>query len=128
MAYRILIIDDSAVTRKVLAKTIGMVGLPVETILEASNGEEALRLLREQDVDLILADLNMPAVGGTDLAARLRADPRTRAIPLIIVSAEASAQRIQELSRLGVRQYIHKPFTPEQIRQTLLEVVAAPHA
>ncbi len=123
MGYQILIIDDSAVTRAVLKKTIGMTGVEVDEIIEASNGQEALQLLSDGNADLIMADLNMPRMNGMELAERLFNDSTLKHIPMVVISTEASAARIEELQHLGIKGYIHKPFTPEAIRKILVDTL-----
>ena len=124
MAITIMIVDDSAVTRAVLKKTISMAGLPVEEILQAGNGRQALETLAEHKVDLIFADLNMPEMSGFEMAQRVLSETEPDKRPVIVVvSTEASSVRVEELKELGVMGYVHKPFTPEQIRDVLLEVM-----
>ena len=123
MAYRILIVDDSSVTRKVLKKTIGMINLPVEEIIEAGNGLEGLDVLSEQSVDMVLADINMPEMNGMEMAAAILANPATEGVPVVIISTHAEDVRINELRSQGVKAYIHKPFTAETIRDVFIEVL-----
>jgi two-component system chemotaxis response regulator CheY len=123
MAYKILIVDDSAVTRMVLKKTIGMIDVPVQEIFEAGNGLEALELLSEHSVDLILADINMPEMNGMEMAAAVLANPATADIPVAIISTHTEDARINELRSQGVKAYIHKPFTAETIRDVLSEIL-----
>ena len=123
MAYKILIVDDSAVTRMVLKKTIGMIDVPVQEIFEAGNGLEALELLSEHSVDLILADINMPEMNGMEMAAAVLANPATADIPVVIISTHTKDARINELRNQGVKAYIHKPFTAETIRDVLSEIL-----
>ena len=123
MAYRILIVDDSSVTRKVLKKTIGMIDLPVEEIVEASNGLEGLDMLSEHSVDVVLADINMPEMNGMEMAAAILANPVTEGVPVVIISTHAEDVRINELRSQGVKAYLHKPFTAETIRDVLNEVL-----
>ena len=125
MGYRILIVDDSSVTRAVLKKTIGMVDdVPVEEIFEADNGTEALALLSHQQVDLIFADLNMPEMDGMELTTHIFTQmPGATAPAIIVVTTEASSARVARLLAKGVKGYVHKPFTPESIRDALLDVL-----
>ena len=123
MAYSILIVDDSAVTRMVLKKTIGMTDVPVQEILEAGNGHEALDLLSDHSVDLILADINMPGMNGMEMAAAILANPATADVPVVIISTHTEDVRINELRSQGVKAYIHKPFTAETIRDVLSEIL-----
>lgn len=118
-APNILVVDDSATTRAVVRRTIGLAGTPVGQVLEAENGLEALAVIREWRVDLVLLDLHMPGMGGVELAGALRANPATRDIPVVVVSAEPCAGRIEQLKAGGVRGYIRKPFRPEQVRDVI---------
>jgi len=123
MAYKILIVDDSAVTRMVLKKTIGMIGIPVQEIIEAGNGNEGLDVLSEHSVDLVLADINMPEINGMEMAAAVLANPATADIPVVIISTHTEDARINELRSQGIKAYIHKPFTAETIRDVLSEIL-----
>jgi len=123
MGYRILIVDDSEVVRKVVRKSISMSGLSVAEIFEAGNGREALELLRKEWVDIVLADLNMPEMNGVELIDQMSKDSLLVSIPVIIVSSEHSEQRIEELRKRGIRAYIKKPFRPEKFRDVVSEVL-----
>ena len=123
MAYKILIVDDSSIVRSVLKKTIGMAEVPTEEIFEAGDGNEALELLKQQQIDLILADLNMPGMNGSEMIEHILADEKTCHIPVVVISTEASTTRIDQLQARGVRKYLHKPFTPEVVRDVLFDVL-----
>lgn len=127
MAYRILIVDDSAVARAVLKKTIGMLDLPVAEIREAGNGKEALALIEAGPVDVILADINMPEMNGVEMTGQILGDQADEHAPaIVVITTERNDRRIQELRQRGVKGYVHKPFTPEQIRDTLFDVLGCP--
>ncbi len=126
MAFNILIVDDSAVTRMVLKKTIAMIDIKIDEIIEAGNGQEALDLLCDHNVDLVLADLNMPEMNGMEMTAAILGNKATSDIPVIIISTHACDDRINELRSQGVKNYIHKPFTPEMIRDALQKVIEIP--
>ena len=125
MSYTILIVDDSAVTRSVLRKTIGMADVPVKEIVEAPDGREALERLKEQSFDLILTDLNMPIMNGREMASQVLANEKTCHIPILVISTESSQTRIDELVKYGIKGYIHKPFSPEKVRDELLRVLTS---
>ncbi len=125
MGYTILIVDDSSVTRAVLKRTIQMTGVDVADFFEACNGSEALTILADNSIDLIMADLNMPQMNGLEMMEKIFANDSTASIPIIVVSTEASMARIKFLKEKGVRGYVHKPFTPESIREVLEEVLGA---
>ena len=71
MAYNVLIVDDSSVTRKAIKRIIEMVDLDVGRILEAENGVAALKLLDQETIGLVLADLNMPEMGGQEMVKKI---------------------------------------------------------
>lgn len=122
MEYTILIVDDSATTRAIIKRTIKVAGLPVKP-LEASNGMDALRLLAAEHVDLVLADLHMPEMDGIEMARRVLATENTKSIPIVVVSAEPSAEKLEQLKVEGVRGYLRKPFTPESLRNVVCEML-----
>jgi two-component system chemotaxis response regulator CheY len=123
MALNVLIVDDSALTRKAIKRIIGMIDLETDEVLEAENGEEALKILEESQVDLVLADLNMPVMSGMELIYHMRGKEATKSIPVIIVSTESSATRVEKLLADGVKDYLHKPFTPEKLRDVLARTI-----
>jgi two-component system chemotaxis response regulator CheY len=116
MAYNILIVDDSATVRAVLSRIVRLCGLDLGVLHEAANGKEALEVLEEHWVDLVLADINMPVMNGLELVERMQADGLLETIPVVIVSTEGSQTRVKDLRARGVRGYVRKPFTPEHLR------------
>jgi two-component system chemotaxis response regulator CheY len=122
MALRLLIADDSLTTRRVVRRALDLARMQVE-ITEAENGEVAWTLLGSQSFDVVLTDVHMPELNGIELIERMRADERLRSIPVIVVTSEAGFGRVAMLSRLGVRGYLRKPFTPEKVRDVLRDVV-----
>ncbi|MCL4693940.1 MAG: response regulator [Candidatus Hydrogenedentes bacterium] len=127
MALNILVVDDSETVRSIILKTLTLSGLELNDPLQASNGKEALALLRDNWVDLVLTDINMPDMGGVELIEHMKKDEVLKTIPVVVVSTEGSATRIEELKEKGVRAYIRKPFTPEKIREVLDEVLGTGH-
>jgi two-component system chemotaxis response regulator CheY len=121
LQFNILIVDDSAVMRAMILKTLRLTGLPLGDVHQAANGAEGFACARTNWVDLILADINMPVMTGVEMIEKLRETPETRDIPIIVVSTESSDTRIQWLAERGVA-FVHKPFTPERLRETVLSV------
>lgn len=128
MALNILIVDDSPVMRSFIRKAISLTGLDVGDCYEAGNGEDALRSLAGQWVDLILTDINMPEMNGEELIARLEADDLLRSIPVIVVSTDATQGRVERLMTMGARGYVTKPFLPETLRDEVEKVLGIAHA
>jgi two-component system chemotaxis response regulator CheY len=123
MSYDILITDDSAIVRSVVRKVIALAGVDVGQVHEAANGKEALEVLHGTHVDLVLADVNMPTMSGVELVQRMRAVPALASVPVVAISSDHGAARIEELRRSGVNAYVTKPFRPEQLRGVLREVL-----
>lgn len=124
MALNILIVDDSALTRKAIKRIIGMLDLEIGEVFEAEDGLDALdKMNGPHQIDFVLADLNMPRMDGIEMIYRMRDNEATQSIPVAIVSTESSTTRIDKLLADGATDYLHKPFTPEQIRDLLLRTV-----
>ncbi len=123
MSREVLIVDDSATTRKMITRAMKMAGLRFGEVLEASNGIEALACLGDRSVCVMLADINMPAMNGIQLLKRMKQDPRLREIPVVIVSTEGSEERVQEIAAVGAYAFVRKPFQPEQIRDVLMPLL-----
>lgn len=123
MGYTIMVVDDSETIRAVLERTLRMTKLPLEDIIQAANGRDALEKLKDAWVDIVLSDINMPECDGVQLVDAMNADAALRDIPVVIVSTEGSVTRIEELKRKGVQAYLRKPFTPEAIRDVIVETL-----
>ncbi len=124
MAFNILVADDSETMRAVVKKTVEMSGVPIGEFHEAANGKEALAILENNWIDVILSDINMPEMGGMELLRTVSASEDYKRIPLIFITTESSEARMEEAKSLGVAGYIKKPFVPETIKAILYEVLA----
>jgi len=127
MALNILIVDDSPVMRVFLRKVVQLTGLAVGEYCEVGDGEAALKLLHEQWVDLVLTDINMPRMNGEELVRQLELDEMLRDIPVIVVSTDASPERISRMMKLGAKGYISKPFVPETLRDEVEKILGVQH-
>ncbi len=123
MAANILVVDDSAVMRQMIKRTMLLAGLDVDQIYEASNGIEGFARLSEFQVAAVVLDINMPVMNGVQFLKRMHDDPRLCDVPVIIASTEGSETRIHELLENGARAFVRKPFRPEQIRDVLAPLV-----
>lgn len=121
MSLNILIVDDSKVMRKVILKTIGISGLPLGEVSEASNGREGLEILGKKQIDLVMVDINMPVMNGEEMIEEMSSNPATSKIPVAVISTEGSDTRISKLLGKGVV-FIHKPFTPEIFRDSIIKL------
>ena len=123
MAINILVVDDSIVTRMMIARTLRLTRLPIGSLYEAENGREGIRQLMTNAVDVMIADLNMPIMTGLEMLDTKNKDNYLKSIPVIVVSTEGSSARMAELEALGVDTFIRKPFTPEDIRDAIIKVL-----
>ena len=123
---RILIVDDSSVMRKIIERSLRQAGLDLGDVVEAGNGVEALAAVRQSPFDLILSDINMPAMDGIEFLRQLVTVESSRGTPVIMVTTEGSESRVVEALSIGAKGYIRKPFTTDQIKERvspLLEVL-----
>jgi two-component system chemotaxis response regulator CheY len=123
MAYNVLVVDDSRTTRKAVSKAIRLSGLEVQEIFEAEDGHLALDCLKDNSIDIMLTDLNMPEMSGLELVRRMAAEESLKDIPVIVISSEGCASIIDALKAGGVKNYIRKPFTPELIAEAITKAV-----
>ena len=128
MAYRVLIVDDSPAMRAFVRRVMQLSGFELAACFEAANGQEALDLLQTEWVDAILTDINMPGLDGEEFLRRISADELLRSIPVIVVSTDATRNRIERLLAIGARGYVTKPFLPETLRARLEETLGVQSA
>ncbi|HIF95253.1 MAG TPA: response regulator [Myxococcales bacterium] len=122
----ILIVEDSATMRSLLASSLEELESAVK-IVEAESGFEALRILPRESFDLIVTDINMPDINGLELVSFIRRNEKYADIPLVIVSTEGSDRDREKGLRLGADAYMVKPFDPEMLRQVVLDLLAGRH-
>ena len=125
MAYNVLIVDDSAIVRAVVRKTLSLTGVELGVVLEAGNGQEALERLAKNWIDIVFADINMPVMTGIEMVDQMIARDILKTSPVVIISTERSETRMAELRAKGVSAYLNKPFTPECLRDVITQVLGA---
>ena len=119
----VLVVDDSAAIRKILQRVLRQTGMAINTIHEAGNGEEALALLKEHKVNLILSDINMPKMDGLQLLASLKSSGDFAQVPVVMITTEGGETKVAEAVRLGAAGYVRKPFTADQIKEKLAGIL-----
>ncbi len=117
---RILIVDDHEPMRKILKNILRKIGF--DDMDEAADGREALSRLKEKRFDLVLLDWNMPNMNGAEVIKQMKADENLKNIPVIMVTAETSKEKVIEAIKLGISEYIVKPFTPETLKKKIESV------
>ncbi|HXZ11157.1 MAG TPA: response regulator [Candidatus Sulfotelmatobacter sp.] len=124
-AIKVLIVDDSAVMRKIVERCLRQAGIDVKEVVEASNGIEGLAAVKAGPVDLILSDINMPAMDGLEFLQGLRGEANASNTPVIMITTEGSESRVVEALTAGARGYIRKPFTPDQVKERVTPLLEA---
>lgn len=117
---RILVVDDEASMRIVCRFNLLAAGFDVR---EAGDGREALELIREEAVDLVLLDVMMPVLDGWEVARELQADPRTRGLPIVFLTARAERADRERAAELGAVGYVLKPFDPVGLPATIENIL-----
>lgn len=115
----VLLVDDSATMRKIVKRKIKEAGFAVDEFFEAEDGKQALEVVFNNSVDLILLDWNMPIMNGLEFVQTLRSVDLPKKIPVIMITTEGSPDKITEATSSGVDGFILKPATTEHIRDSL---------
>ena len=121
---RILIADDEHNIRHILDFSLHVEGFDV---LAAQDGEEALELAVSELPDLIIMDVMMPGCGGIEACRRLKQNPRTRQIPVILLTARSSREDREAGEAAGAAEYITKPFSPQKVVDLIQSILGVAH-
>lgn len=106
----ILIVDDSGVMRRIHKNTMMENGVAEQFLLEAADGQEALKLAGENTVTLFVVDWNMPKMDGLSFVKKLRASEKYKSTPIIMVTSEAAKYNVIQAISSGVTDYVVKPI------------------
>jgi two-component system chemotaxis response regulator CheY len=120
---KVLIVDDSAVMRKIVERALRQAGLEIGEVLEASNGAEALVEVEKGSLDIILSDINMPVMDGLEFLKNLSKVEAGKGVPVVMITTEGSEARVVEALSVGAKGYIRKPFTPEQVKERVAPLI-----
>ncbi|HWD18786.1 MAG TPA: response regulator [Verrucomicrobiae bacterium] len=120
MPTKVLSVDDSRTMRLIVARALQ----GYECVLcEASNGEEGLAAARAEKPDVIVLDITMPVMDGVTMLTKLKEDPELRKIPVVMLTAESGRENVLYIAKLGIRDYLVKPFKAEQLVEKLGRIV-----
>ncbi len=120
MSLKLLTVDDSKAVRMIVRKAFKSFDCE---ILEAANGVEGLAAASKDGPDLILLDVTMPVMDGIEMLTKLKADAKTKGIPVIMLTAEAGRENVMKIAKIGIRDYIVKPFKEEVLIEKAGRVV-----
>jgi len=119
---KILIVDDFVTMRRIVKNLLKQLGY--ENITEAENGEQAFARLNEGGFKFVVSDWNMPVLDGLGLVQKVRSDPNLKALPFLMVTAEAEKEKVIEAIKAGVSNYVVKPFTAETLKEKIDKIFA----
>jgi len=119
-SINVLIVDDFATMRRIIKGVLKQLGF--SNLIEAEDGEVALKELRKEKIGLIVSDWNMPNMTGLELLKAVRADNNLKNIPFLMVTAEGQKENVIQAVQAGVSNYIVKPFTPETFNAKLEKI------
>lgn len=123
---RVLVVDDSAPARMLISEAV-VLGVSrrggTARVVEASDAFEALRLLPREDFDVVLTDVNMPALSGLELIRLIRARPEHRSLPIVVLSTEREDDDVRRAHEAGADAYLPKPFEAALLEEILVRLV-----
>jgi two-component system, chemotaxis family, chemotaxis protein CheY len=130
-SVRVLIVDDSTVMRMIVGQALVAAELPIEEVVNAANGAQALLVLEadaaaRRSFDLILTDIHMPVMDGLQLLIERRARKLAAGVPTIVLTADAGDPKVVEAIAAGAMGYLLKPFTLQQMRDSIAAVLQQP--
>ncbi len=122
-ALRFLVVDDFSTMRRIVKNFLNDLGY--NDITEADDGNTALPILKQGNIDFLVTDWNMPGMAGLDLLKAVRADPALAKLPVLLVTAEAKREQIVEAAQAGVNGYVVKPFTAQTLKEKIEKILAS---
>lgn len=112
MAYKILTVDDSKTIRMIVKEAFSSYNCE---LFEGENGLEGLAVAKKEKPDLIILDITMPVMNGIDMLSKLKVEKELKDIPVIMLTAESGKENVMKIVKMGVRDYVVKPFKGEQL-------------
>ena len=122
---RVLVVDDDDVIRQLITVNLELEGFEVAT---AVDGQDCLDKVKDVRPDVVTLDIMMPRLDGWEAASRLRADPETADVKVVLLSARAQEADLERGSRIGVDAYLTKPFDPDELIEVVRRLAGLPPA
>jgi len=117
---KILVVDDMSTMRRIVKNIMKQLGFA--NVEEAENGKDAFDKLKGESFGFVISDWNMPVMTGIELLRAIRADEKLKALPVLMVTAEAQKENLVEAIQAGVSNYIVKPFTAEVLQEKMNKI------
>lgn len=118
---RIMVVDDMSTSRGLITQALDAMG--IRQVGYASDGPGALQILEKAPVHLVISDFNMPGMNGLQLLHALRSAPKTKSVGFILITGRADKEIIDTGRKLGMNNFLKKPFTPQELRSCIEAVV-----
>lgn len=118
---RVMVVDDMSTSRGLITQALDAFG--VRNVSTAENGKQALEILASKPAHLVISDYNMPEMDGLQLLHYLRAAPKTKGVGFVLITGRAEQQIIDHGKKLGMNNYLKKPFQPDDLRNCIEAVV-----
>ena len=125
---KVLIVDDSAMMRKVVERALRQAGVNLTEVIQANNGVEALSILREATssnsaFQLIFSDINMPMMDGLEFIEKRKLEGLAPGVPVVMITTEGSTPNVMRALAAGAKGYICKPFTTDQVKACVMPLL-----
>jgi len=120
LKMKILVVDDFGTMRRIIKNILRQIGYV--NVFEAENGLSALEILRNEKIEFIISDWNMPEMPGIELLKAVRASEEWKDLPFLLVTAEGKKENVLEAVKYKVTNYIVKPFTPETFTEKINQI------
>ena len=118
---RVMVVDDMATSRGLITQALDAMG--IRQVGYASDGPSALAAIEKSPVHLVISDYNMPGMDGLHLLHALRSAPKTKGVGFILITGRADKEIVDTGRRLGMNNFIKKPFAPQDLRTCIEAVV-----
>lgn len=118
---RILVVDDFQTMRRIVINLLRQLGFT--NVVEAADGMLALEKVRDDNIDLVISDWNMPNMSGMEFLRALRTDEQYKTLPFIMVTAEGKKENVIAAVQAGVNNYVVKPFNAATLKEKLIKVI-----
>lgn len=118
---RVMVVDDMSTSRGVITQALDAFG--IRNVASTSDGPSALKALATAPVHLVISDFNMPQMDGLQLLQQLRAGPKTKGVGFILITGKADKDIIDQGRKLGMNNFLKKPFDPNDLRSCIEAVV-----
>ena len=125
LVQTILVVDDSGTARKTISQCLTIIGLKDKKFLEASNGRDAVEVLKQSSVDLVVTDLNMPVMDGEALLLEIKGSTDWKKIPVIVITSTSNDVREKTLREVGAEAVISKPVNPAVLHAAWQKICGA---